>query len=420
MLRRRAHEPAGPPRTRAYRGYLAAMLIDAVGNGLWAPVALIFFTRAQDMPMAQVGAALSAGGLIGLALGPLGGNLVDRWGPLRPALLSNVVRAGVLALFPTVGSAWQLVVLAALFAASDRVFWTANAPMVARLVPTAALPRALGTQNVMRIGGFMAGGGVGAAASGALFASPGGLHLLAYANAVSYCAAALLLLTVRVPAAPTARAPGPEPADGPGWRALLDDRPFLLLCLVQLSFALASESLSVMLPLVALNVMDGPSWLPGAAVLTASLSLLAAKVPAAAYAESRPRPHSLVAACLVFAGAFLLLSSAEQWDKEWAAFVILGAALVGTVGDALFVPVMTTMAHEAAPDALKGRYSAAFQTSWGLANVLAPALFAGLLSVGNGVLWLALTGLVLLTLPAVHRLGAGRAHTGSQIGSSAG
>ncbi|MGW2848852.1 hypothetical protein ACWC5G_29175, partial [Streptomyces sp. NPDC001274] len=51
------------------RRYLLANLIDNVGTGLWAPLSLIFFTRAQHLPIDDVGAALSAGGLLGLLAG---------------------------------------------------------------------------------------------------------------------------------------------------------------------------------------------------------------------------------------------------------------------------------------------------------------------------------------------------------------
>lgn len=189
------------------RLYLVAMLIDTIGSGLWMPIGLIFFVRAQHLPVEQVGAALTIGGAFGLLAGPLGGNLVDRWGPGRFILVSNVARAMVFVLYPLTDSLWQVSLLAAGFAASDRLFWTANAPLLSDMAPGRALDGLLGTQNVIRIVGL----GVGAGLSGAFAGSVRGLHLLAYLNAASYAlAAAVIVFAVDLSTRAVATgAPGP-------------------------------------------------------------------------------------------------------------------------------------------------------------------------------------------------------------------
>ncbi|WP_327327076.1 MFS transporter [Streptomyces sp. NBC_01210] len=393
--------------TREQGLYLLANLIDNIGSGLWAPMALIFFTRAQHLPIEQVGTALTAGGFIGLLAGPLGGNLVDRWGPTPFVVLGNVARAGVCALYPLVGSAWHVGLLTVVFTASERVFWTANAPMLGRLVREGELTRAFGLLGVFRLVGLGAGAGLGAALSGLLIDDVRGLRLVTYANAVSYLVAAALVLAVGQAvrgAAVTADHGDAAPPSGAGWRVLLADRPYLLLCLLQVQFTLATQSLVVILPVVALDILHGPSWLPGVLVIVACGCLVLAREPALRYGERRSRTHSLRLSCLAFALAFLLLVPAAWLDVQWAVPVALAAAVAGGVGEALYAPVTIAMANEAAPEALKGRYSAVFQTAFGLAGALGPALFTGLLTAGNSVLWLALAGISLLSAPAVSRV----------------
>ncbi len=60
--------------------------------------------------------------------------------------------------------------------------------------------------------------------------------------------------------------------------------------------------------------------------------------------------------------------------------LVLGAGIIAVVGEALSVPLMMAAANEAAPEQLRGRYSALFQTAWGLATVASPAVFTGLLA----------------------------------------
>lgn len=67
---------------------------------------------------------------------------------------------------------------------------------------------------------------------------------------------------------------------------------------------------------------------------------------------------------------------------------------------------MLSAANEAAPEGRKGRYSAAFQTAWGLAEVAGPVVYTSLLTVGNAVLWLVLVVLVILAVPLLLVVGA--------------
>jgi len=62
---------------------------------------------------------------------------------------------------------------------------------------------------------------------------------------------------------------------------------------------------------------------------------------------------------------------------------------------------MISAANQAAPAGSQGRYSAAFQTSWGLAEVIAPLLFTRLLLAGNAALWLTLVAVAGLVAPVL-------------------
>ena len=68
------------------------------------------------------------------------------------------------------------------------------------------------------------------------------------------------------------------------------------------------------------------------------------------------------------------------------------AAVVYTLGELVAGPVLTTLAAESPPPALRGRYLATYQLSWNVATGVAPLLYAWLLDLGSGAAWLGLTG----------------------------
>ncbi|WP_427164201.1 MFS transporter [Streptomyces sp. C1-1] len=375
--------------TPGKRTYLVALTVDCVGNGLWAPVALIFFTRGQHLSLAHVGAALTVGGLLGLLAGPVNGLLVDRWGPANGAALSYAVRTGVFALFPFVSATWQVGALAVVAAAAERLFWTASTPLLARLVPAEALLGVLSTASVLKVSGWAAGGAIGATAGGLLIDSGTGLHLIAYANGLTYAAAMGLVLTVRRHVRPSPAAEALADGRAWRWRDLRDDPGFLRLCLLTLLLAFVSDCLTTMLPVVAIVVLGQPSWLPGVVVAVACVSMAVARRPAVAYARRVSAPPALRLAACFFTLAVLVMAP-SGWAGPATTAVVLSTALIGTLGDALFAPVVTTTANAAAPPGLEGRYNATFQTSFGIAGAVAPAAGTALLAHGNTVLWLGL------------------------------
>ena len=256
-----------------HRYYFASVLVDTIGLGMWIPISLIFFTRAAHIQVNQVGVAITLGGIVGLLCGPIGGTLVDRWGPAPFALLSMLIRAVVFVCYPFVSAAWQVAILSAVFAASDRLFWTSNTPLLDRLASGRELESLLGTQSMVRVIGI----GIGAAVSAGLAGSVLGLHILTYCNAASYVIAliALWLGFKTFPALRGKKGGGKGNTGGAlstgNWRTVLADRPYVLLCFVQQLFIFGSESLVVILPLVAVNTLRGAAWLAGGSILAVTL-----------------------------------------------------------------------------------------------------------------------------------------------------
>ena len=93
--------------------------------------------------------------------------------------------------------------------------------------------------------------------------------------------------------------------------------------------------------------------------------------------------------------AFLLLYVAGELNRGVAIAVVLGAAVVYTLGEMAGGPVLAALAAESPPAHLRGRYLAVYQLSWNAASAVAPVLYLSLLHQGHVAAWGVLSGLAL-------------------------
>ena len=377
---------------RHRRIFLAATLIDALGSGLWVPFALLFLVHGQGMGLLDAGTSLSTGALLALVSGPATGAAMDRFGPRALLVTGNLVRVAAFCAYPLVHTSWQVIVVSVVAGFGDRLFWTCNAPMVARLTSGSGTDRMLATQTV----GRFAGAGIGAAATAVLptITSPWAFHLLAYVNAASFAVAAVLIGLL-----PRAEARSHPPSGR--WRAVLGDRPFTGFCVTHMAFTLASASKFAVLPIVVRDLLHGPQWIAGTAITLGTVVVVTAQRPIVALLAGRSRTAGLIGAAVLFAVSFTLLIPLEMVPLQVATGLILVTSLGFSVAEAMFGPTGTAAAAAAAPPGAEGRASAIFQLSWGLPMALAPGLLAALLSVDNALTWAVLALTCAAAVPAL-------------------
>lgn len=371
---------------------MVATLIDALGSGLWVPFALLFLVHGQGMGLLDAGTSLSTGALLALVSGPATGAAMDRFGPRALLIAGNLVRIAAFCAYPLVHTSWQVIVVSVVAGFGDRLFWTCNAPMVARLTSGGETDRMLATQTV----GRFAGAGIGAAATAVLptITSPWAFHLLAYVNAASFAVAAVLIGLL-----PRAEARVDKPAGS--WRTVLTNRPFTGFCVTHTAFTLASASKFAVLPIVVRDLLHGPQWIAGTAITLGTVVVVLGQRPIVALLAGRSRTTGLIGAATLFAVSFALLIPLEMVPLHGAAGLILVTSLGFSVAEAMFGPTGTATAAAAAPPGAEGRASSIFQLSWGLPVALAPGLLAVLLSVSNALTWSVLALTCTAAIPAL-------------------
>src|SRR5262245_30502538 len=97
------------------------------------PFLTLYVTRRLGFPTTRAGVALALYGGVAVAAGPIGGRLADRFGALR-VIEGTLIACGiVLILFPLASSWPAVLIMTALFAATNEAFRPANLALVGEL-----------------------------------------------------------------------------------------------------------------------------------------------------------------------------------------------------------------------------------------------------------------------------------------------
>jgi MFS family permease len=186
---------------------------------------------------------------------------------------------------------------------------------------------------------------------------------------------------------------------------VLSDRPYIGFCLAHMAFTLASASKFAILPILVRDFLHGPQWIAGAAITIGTVVVVLGQNAIVRMLSRFTRAAGLIAAAVVFAGSFALLIPVTSVSLRVATGLILFTSLTFSIAEAMFAPLSTAAAAEAAPPGVEGRASALFQLSWGLPMALAPAVLGILLSVSNALLWTCLAVTSLAAVPDLSLLG---------------
>lgn len=383
------------PRFKGERALITGIAIDATGSGMYVPFNLIFFKHVTHLPLAQIGAVLTVTSLIAMAALPLGGSAVDRFGALKVLIVLYLLRGLGFALYPLAHDLPLFAVLALITAAGTRAAPSTLQARFAELLEGTdrdrmqALSRSLGN----------AGLGGGTLIASVILATLGdsGYVVAAWLNTASFVIAAVL--ATRTPASP--HADRKRAGRSGGYRLVVKDRPFLVLALANLSLALGYTSLTILIPVYATDWLHIPQGLIGSSFIVNTLLCATLGVPVAAFARRRFRTRNRMAAAGagLFVAAFAgqaVLGTVRPHNTTVAMAVVLTCVVVATFAELVHSPAASTLAQSAAPPELRGRYLAAYQSSWALANALAPSVFTALVAVDGRLPWLVITATALL------------------------
>jgi MFS family permease len=393
-------ERLGLPRMGTARPFALAMVIDAIGSGIFLPFSLLYFHYVGGLSLTEAGLGLTVSMLIAVPAPLVAGVLVDRVGPRTVAVATNAARVVGFLGYLLVHDLIALVMVALLISVSDRLFWVAQPALIGEFATSGSRDRWFGLTVALRAVGL----GIGGLLAGLAVSSLGilGYHVLVVANAVSFALAAVLIASLRVPER-TAVAALPAEPSLKGYRAVLADRPFCWIVASNVVFGIARTMILVGFPVYAIQVLGAPAWLAGVLYAVYTSLLAVAQTSLVRRLEHHRRTRALMLSALLWAGSFVLLAVTPLLPRQAIVVYLSAVTVLYTVAVMVHAGVIDALVIEAAPETLRGRYVAAFNLSWAAANALAPGIFTILLAWYAGLPWIMLAVLLLLALVGVQR-----------------
>ncbi|MFB4276197.1 MFS transporter [Nonomuraea sp. MTCD27] len=369
-----------------YRRILAqAQLANSIGDGVYLVTSAFYFSTIVGLSATEIGLGLTLGWAVGAVAGVPLGHLADRRGPRGVAVLLALTTATAVGSFLFVRSFALFVLVACLYGTAQTGLSAARQALLAALIEPAERTAVRAVLQATLNAGLAVGAALGGLALH-LGTREGYLAVLTL-DAVSFLAAAALLLAL-----PPVRAVGAP--SGPRL-AVLRDRPYALITLINAVMLFYMPLLSLVVPLWIAARTSAPTWVVSVLLLinTGGVVLfqvrVAKRVTGLRDASAAVRQAGLVmfAACLVFA-----LS-----PYGWA--FLLVATVLQVTAEMLLASGAWEISFTLAPDDRQGQYQAFFGTGVAVARMLGPVVLTTLVLDGGTLGWL-LTGTMFATAGA--------------------
>ena len=405
-----------PPGAVRQKRLLIALVIDALGSGLFLPFSLLFFIATTPLSLSTIGLALSLAALVRIPATLAAGGFSDRVGAQRAVVISLLVQAVGFTNYLFVGTAGHLVVAAVLVQVGNSIFWVAYQALVSEIAGDGGREQWFALATAVRTAGWAVGGVV----AGLVVAIGGhaGYVSVVAADALSFGIAAALMWR------PLGKARWKGANQAPAsdtvasaWTSVLHDRPFLGFVAANLGLTMLSLSFSIGLPVFLVHTVGLPVWTPGAvlainAVLgTIGTPLIVSRITA------RRRDRVLLGSQAVIAvGLAAVLAIAVVPTPAGLALAVTAVVLV-TGCEVMQGSVVPAVVTEASSPRTVGRYMSAYQLTFAICDIVTPSLITLTLRHGAAALWLPLIAIALLDIPVLvavaHRLGPLRLPVGA-------
>jgi MFS family permease len=367
-----------------------AQLANSVGDGAFVVTSALFFTRVVGLSTAEVGLGLTVAWLLGFLAGVPLGNLADRHGARGTAVLLALTTAASVASFLVVRSFAGFLVAATVYACSQTGLTAARQALLAGLVQSAERTRIRAFLQSTANAGLAMGALLGGIA---LRFDSTAAYLIVFAiDALSFLIAAALIGRVP-PVAVRIRATG-EPR-----LAVLRDRPYAVLALINAVMLLFMPLISLVGPLWIVTRTDAPSWAVASLMIVNTLGVTLFQVRIAnavrdlssAARSVRYAGIAMLAACAVFA------TTAADLSPAIAAVALILAAALLTFGEMKLASGAWEISFGLAPADKQGQYQGFFGTGPAIARMLGPALLTTVVLGWGPIGWIAVGALFLGT-----------------------
>lgn len=390
---------------RARRRFISASLVDAIGNGIYVPLTMLFVHSLTGLSFTAVGAGLTVAGLLALAFMPVTGVLIDRCSGRRVFIAALALRSVGFAAYPFVDSYPAFLAVAVVVAVGMWASQPSQHAMIGDIAVGDERDRLLAWNRSLRNGGM----GFGSVAAAAMLTLDGGWGFTAAAVALAAVFAAAMILVTRIPRRHGGVEPGPA---GGGYRQVLTDRRYLLLTIANFLIVFGYTCQAIALPVFLTRDVGLPEAMAGVVFAVNTALIAAFGVPTSRLALRGPRTRGAALGAIVLASSFAAFAALPTSTADAGPTVTITAVLVVavlyTAGELIHSAPAQSLSVRTAPDHLRGRYLSVYQLSWSVCRTVAPLLLGFLLDVGYVQLWVVLGALVLTGAAILIMLGRSR------------
>ncbi len=370
--------------TPAARRFLLGTFLNSLGGGLTLTVIVVYLHRIAGLSLTAASLVLSWMAVVGLAVGPIFGTLVDRYGPRKVMIFAIALEAVSVASWTFVRSTPMAFLVGFFVTLGAAGIWAPQTTMMARMVPDEFRPKLFGLQFMM----LNLGLGIGGVVSSFIvdINEPESFTRLFLLDGLSYLVFLSIVYTLREHGGPS---PKEKENENDGFRELLKDKPFVKIQSVKLllltcGYASVDAGLPPLLTEFAdLNINKlGPVWAVNTGVIVLGQIFVINRLEG----RSRTKLIGIIGAI---------------WALSWAIIgfgVNLNLALIGAfigvgifaVGEMIWSTIGSSITNDLAPEHLRGRYNSADSLIWVMAAAMGPAISGFMLHNGWVNQWIGL------------------------------
>jgi MFS family permease len=152
--------------------------------------------------------------------------------------------------------------------------------------------------------------------------------------------------------------------------------------------------LGIALPIYVAEAVHAPVWILGPALALNSLLVISCQTLVVRLLEPYRRTRAIGAAALVWCLSCSLFILALVIPHVLLIPYLFLVVTIHTLASMLYGPTASALVADLGPAALRGRYLATYEFSWGIASALTPALFTILYAMTPALPWIMLVVLV--------------------------
>ena len=359
---------------------LLGIALSALGNGLVLPYTFIYFHNIRGFPIAVAGLIASYGAFSSLAISPLVGNLIDKWGPKPVLITSLLVSAAGFSLLSQVKTIPQAFLVTTICSTGQAAMWPSQNAISTELTPEHLRERVFGAQFAM----LNLGIGIGGLVSSLVVTLDNArtFELLFIGDGLSYLVYLVVVLTIRGVGRRSALERLERSKLAGGWADVLADKTFVKFWFVavfavlfsysqlEVGFTAFSTSISGLQPRDLAWAYAVNTFVIAAFQLWVNKKLILMK-----------RKTGMSIAVLFWALAWVSLA-ASGVIKTSALFFVILCQFIFAFGEMIWSPILPSVVNQLAPEHLRGRYNAAGANAWQISLIAGPTIAGTLLGAG--------------------------------------